>query len=222
MLLSLAASALYAILSLAVSRQTREIGIRIALGADRWRIARDVASRAVVQIGIGVVLGLPVVGLLSYELLGLTASGASVSGAVAMALLLGVAGTALATQGDENLPCLEGGHFILHDNTDANIAILVGRGLEEGDTTGGVTHMWYFAPIDQDVFDMILPSNVYGATFGHLNAQTQEQLIPSAPARPVLSRLLRHRGAPTDHWARHGRHRRVTARARASLSRARG
>lgn len=74
----------------------------------------------------------------------------------------------------------------------------------------------------QDVFDLILPSNVYGATFGHLNAQTQEQLITSRPTTPVLSRLLKHRGAPTDRWARQGRHRRVTARARASLSRARG
>ena len=50
-LLSLAASALYAILSLVVSQRTREIGIRVALGADRWRIARHIATRAVVQIG---------------------------------------------------------------------------------------------------------------------------------------------------------------------------
>jgi hypothetical protein len=74
----------------------------------------------------------------------------------------------------------------------------------------------------QDVFNLILPSNVYGATFTHLNAQTQEQLIPSVRATPVVSRLLTHRGAPTDRWARQGRHPRVTARARASLSRARG
>ncbi len=73
-----------------------------------------------------------------------------------LALLLGVAGTALAAQGDELLPCDNGGHFILQDNTPENIAILVSRGLEEGETTGGVTHMWYFSPIDQDVFDMIM------------------------------------------------------------------
>lgn len=84
-LLSLAASALYAILSLAVTQRTREIGIRVALGADQWRIARDVATRAVVQIGAGVLLGLPFAGALSYEFLEVTGSGGSVPAAVAMA-----------------------------------------------------------------------------------------------------------------------------------------
>jgi putative ABC transport system permease protein len=89
-LLSLAASALYAILSLVVSQRTREIGIRVALGADRWSIARHVATRAVVQIGAGVLLGLPFAGALCYEFLELTGSGRSVPGAVAMASVLGV------------------------------------------------------------------------------------------------------------------------------------
>jgi putative ABC transport system permease protein len=89
-LLSLAASALYAILSLVVSQRTREIGIRVALGANRWRIVRDVATRAVVQIGAGVLLGLPFAGALCYEFLELTGSGRSVPGATAMAAVLGV------------------------------------------------------------------------------------------------------------------------------------
>jgi predicted permease len=89
-LLSLAASALYAILSLVVSQRTREIGIRVALGANRWRIARDVAARAVVQIGAGVLLGLPFAGALCYEFLEITGSGGSVPGALAMASALGV------------------------------------------------------------------------------------------------------------------------------------
>jgi predicted permease len=87
-LLSLAASALYAILSLVVTQRTREIGIRVALGANQARIVRDVASRAVVQIGIGVLLGLPFAGALCYEFLEVTGSG-SVPGAMAMALGLG-------------------------------------------------------------------------------------------------------------------------------------
>ena len=89
-LLSLAASALYAILSLVVSQRTREIGIRVALGASRWGIARDVATRAVAQIAAGVLLGLPFAGALCYEFLELTGSGRSVPGAVAMASVLGV------------------------------------------------------------------------------------------------------------------------------------
>jgi hypothetical protein len=79
-----------AILSLAVSQQTQEIGIRVALGAKRWGIAREVATRAVVQIGIGVLLGLPFAGALSYEFLEVTGSGGSVPGAVAMASVLGL------------------------------------------------------------------------------------------------------------------------------------
>jgi predicted permease len=89
-LLSLAASALYAILSLVVSQRTREIGIRVALGASRGGIARDVATRAVVQIGAGVLLGLPLAGALCYEFLELTGFGRSVPAAVAMASVLGV------------------------------------------------------------------------------------------------------------------------------------
>lgn len=73
-----------------------------------------------------------------------------------LALLLGVAATAIAAQGDENLPCPDGGHFILNDNTQENIDILVGRGLVEGETTGGVTHMFFNGPIDQAVFDTIM------------------------------------------------------------------
>ena len=47
----------YSVMSFTVSRQTREIGIRIALGADRRRIVAGVFSRAMVQIGIGIVVG---------------------------------------------------------------------------------------------------------------------------------------------------------------------
>ena len=60
------------------------------LGANQWRIGRDIATRAVVQIGAVVLLGLPFAGALCYEFLELTGSGGSVPGAVAMAAVLGV------------------------------------------------------------------------------------------------------------------------------------
>jgi ABC-type antimicrobial peptide transport system permease subunit len=57
-LLTLAASAIYAILSFTVVQRTREIGIRVALGADRTRVVLQVVRRALVQIGGGVALGM--------------------------------------------------------------------------------------------------------------------------------------------------------------------
>ncbi len=48
---------IYSIMSFTVSRRTREIGIRVALGADRRRIVAAVFTRAFAQVGIGIGLG---------------------------------------------------------------------------------------------------------------------------------------------------------------------
>jgi ABC-type antimicrobial peptide transport system permease subunit len=56
--LLMAAVGLYAVMSQATLRRTREIGIRMALGATPARVLRTVMRRGVVQLTIGLALGL--------------------------------------------------------------------------------------------------------------------------------------------------------------------
>jgi ABC-type antimicrobial peptide transport system permease subunit len=58
-LIALATSGLYAMLSLSVTERTREIGIRAALGASRHGLLVTILKRSLVQIGLGAVLGFP-------------------------------------------------------------------------------------------------------------------------------------------------------------------
>ncbi|MES2522090.1 MAG: ABC transporter permease [Gemmatimonadota bacterium] len=55
MLLSLAG--IYSVMSFTVTRRTREIGIRVALGASRRRVLAAVFARPLAQVGLGVVAG---------------------------------------------------------------------------------------------------------------------------------------------------------------------
>ena len=52
-----AAASLYALMAVAVQRRIREIGIRIALGADPQRVLRTVFARAGRQLGGGIIAG---------------------------------------------------------------------------------------------------------------------------------------------------------------------
>jgi predicted permease len=74
--LVLAAAGLHALLSYLVARRTREIGVRLALGARRGAIARMVVGRAVrltaLGIACGVPLGVAAAVLLRHLLLGLS------------------------------------------------------------------------------------------------------------------------------------------------------
>ena len=70
-ILLLAAAGIYALMSVSVTRRTREIGIRMALGADRGDILRSVFRRAFWQLGTGVVAGLSIALLVDFAAGGL-------------------------------------------------------------------------------------------------------------------------------------------------------
>jgi ABC-type antimicrobial peptide transport system permease subunit len=56
--LLMASVGIYAVVAQATARRTREIGIRMALGATAARIAQLVLTRGLTQLGIGLVVGL--------------------------------------------------------------------------------------------------------------------------------------------------------------------
>jgi predicted permease len=66
--LTLSIGGVYAVLSYVVGRRRREIGIRMALGAQRGQVVRMVVLRGARLVGLGLIIGLPVA-LLSSRLL---------------------------------------------------------------------------------------------------------------------------------------------------------
>jgi putative ABC transport system permease protein len=65
--LLLSATGIHALMSFTVSRRTREIGIRAALGASPRRIVAGIFTRAFVQVGAGVVVGSGLAALLGVN-----------------------------------------------------------------------------------------------------------------------------------------------------------
>jgi len=58
--LTLAGVGLYGITSYAVARRTNEIGLRMALGADRGKVVQMIMRGAFTQAGLGLLIGVPV------------------------------------------------------------------------------------------------------------------------------------------------------------------
>src|SRR5579864_8778267 len=58
--LALASVGLYGITAYSVARRTNEIGVRMALGANRSNVVSLVMSRALLLVGIGLAIGIPV------------------------------------------------------------------------------------------------------------------------------------------------------------------
>ena len=69
-LITLSASGIYALMSFTVTERTREIGIRTALGAQWGSVVFTIARRALVQLGAGILFGMPIVAGLLYALKG--------------------------------------------------------------------------------------------------------------------------------------------------------
>ena len=55
--LVLSLAGIYAVLSFAVSRRTREIGIRVALGSSRQRVIGVIFRRPLLHVGLGILAG---------------------------------------------------------------------------------------------------------------------------------------------------------------------
>ena len=91
--LVLAAVGLYGVTAYGVERRTSEIGVRMALGADRGSVLIMVLRSALGQVGVGLALGIPAAiatgNLIASQLFGVRSNGPLVLSGVA--LLLGLA-----------------------------------------------------------------------------------------------------------------------------------
>ena len=85
---------IYGTISYMLARRTREIGIRIAVGAPQWAVRRLLLTQVLVLVGVGVALGLggaaALARLMTSLLFGVTAFDATTYLAVS-ALLIGTA-----------------------------------------------------------------------------------------------------------------------------------
>jgi len=57
--LVLAAVGLYGVTAYTVEQRTNEIGLRMALGADRWSVVKMILRSAFLQVAVGLAIGIP-------------------------------------------------------------------------------------------------------------------------------------------------------------------
>jgi ABC-type antimicrobial peptide transport system permease subunit len=90
---------LYGVMSFVVTRHTREIGVRLALGATRASAVRLVLRHAAVMIAAGIALALPCVAglgkLVQSQLFGVTATDPATVAAAALVLAAGALAAAV-------------------------------------------------------------------------------------------------------------------------------
>lgn len=72
--LILSLTTIYSVMTFTVSRRTREIGVRVALGASRQRIVRSIFRAPLIRVAIGIVLGMALVSLVTWGLVGTLAA----------------------------------------------------------------------------------------------------------------------------------------------------
>jgi ABC-type antimicrobial peptide transport system permease subunit len=91
--LLLAVAGLYGVTSYTMSRRTAEIGLRMALGADRGAVVRMVIREAltlvVVGLAIGIPAGLAVARLTASRLADVSATDPTIVGAAVVLMLVG-------------------------------------------------------------------------------------------------------------------------------------
>jgi putative ABC transport system permease protein len=85
--LLLSTAGIYSLISFTLTRRTREIGVRIALGASSRQVISGILSRAFLQIGVGVVVGmLPGIAIVANG--GDLGPGVTVAKAISLSLLV--------------------------------------------------------------------------------------------------------------------------------------
>jgi putative ABC transport system permease protein len=93
--LILSATGIFGVMSYAVAQQSKEIGIRMALGARAADVLRSIVGRAVALAGLGVIVGiitaLALGGIIRSQLFGVTVFDPATLGAVILVLLLSAA-----------------------------------------------------------------------------------------------------------------------------------